>query len=135
MFLSMLGILDVVLESGLSFEHSDQVASIFFLKELSSLGPFVFIRPGDLLLNEADFSTKQSRRSDFRHLSRLSFACSHDLRNPSAAMIGILDVVLESGLPPEQSEQVRQVKDCAVHQLNLLNEILDVSKVGHDLSN
>jgi hypothetical protein len=49
-------------------------------------------------------------------------------------MIGILDVVLESGLPAEQSFQVRQVKDCAVHQLNLLNEILDVSKVGHDLS-
>jgi signal transduction histidine kinase len=46
-------------------------------------------------------------------------------------MIGILDVLLGSGLPPEQSEQVTQVKDCAVHQLSLLNEILDISKVGH----
>ncbi|GAQ91229.1 histidine kinase [Klebsormidium nitens] len=54
---------------------------------------------------------------------------SHDLRTPSAAMLGLLDMILESSLETEQADRVKQVKECALTQLNLLNDILDFSKI------
>jgi signal transduction histidine kinase len=44
-------------------------------------------------------------------------------------MLGILDIILESGLEAEQSVRLAQVKECTVGLLNLLNDILDFSKV------
>lgn len=55
-------------------------------------------------------------------------------------MLGILDIILESGLEAEQASRVAQVRECTVGLLNLLNDILDFSKVPilqsgtHDLS-
>ncbi|GAQ83899.1 Signal transduction histidine kinase [Klebsormidium nitens] len=71
------------------------------------------------------------RRAETRDAFKTKFLAtiSHDLRNPSAAMVGLLDMVLETNLSSEQSEQVKQVKECALQQLDLLNEVLDFSKI------
>ncbi|GAQ81629.1 hypothetical protein KFL_000860010, partial [Klebsormidium nitens] len=71
------------------------------------------------------------RQAEAREECKTNFLArtSHDLRTPSAAMLGLLDMILESSLDTEQAERVKQVKECALSQLNLLNDILDFSKI------
>ncbi|GAQ91845.1 histidine kinase [Klebsormidium nitens] len=66
-------------------------------------------------------------REDFK--TKFLARTSHDLRTPSAAMLGLLDVILESSLETDQADRVKQVKECALTQLKLLNDILDFSKI------
>ena len=54
---------------------------------------------------------------------------SHELRTPMNGVIGMLDVALESDLPSEQLEQLQTAQRCAYSLLNLLNDILDLSKI------
>ncbi len=54
---------------------------------------------------------------------------SHELRTPMSGVLGMLDMVLESGLEPEQRDQLLTAKNCAVSLLALLNDILDLSKI------
>ncbi|GAQ80615.1 Signal transduction histidine kinase [Klebsormidium nitens] len=71
------------------------------------------------------------RRAEMRDEFKTRFlaSMSHDLRNPSAAVLGLHDALLETGLDEEQVKQVNQAKGCVEHQLNLLNELLDLSKI------
>ena len=57
---------------------------------------------------------------------------SHELRTPLNAVIGFSDVLLErrfGGLNERQEEYVRDIRDSGRHLLELINEILDLSKV------
>ena len=54
---------------------------------------------------------------------------SHELRTPMNGIIGMLDLALESELPPEQVEQLQTAQSCAYSLLTLLNDILDLSKI------
>ncbi|GAB4415755.1 MAG: hypothetical protein OHK0021_22430 [Bryobacter sp.] len=54
---------------------------------------------------------------------------SHELRTPMNGILGMLDVVLESRLSPEQREELETAQRCAHSLLSLLNDILDLSKI------
>ncbi len=54
---------------------------------------------------------------------------SHELRTPMNGVIGMLDIVLDSKLAPELVEQIQTAQSCAHSLLNLLNDILDLSKI------
>jgi signal transduction histidine kinase len=54
---------------------------------------------------------------------------SHELRTPMNGVIGMLDVVMEKNLPPEQADELQTAQRCAYSLLALLNEILDLSKI------
>lgn len=54
---------------------------------------------------------------------------SHELRTPMNGVIGMLDVVMDSRLTPEQREQLETAERCAYALLTLLNDILDLSKI------
>ena len=54
---------------------------------------------------------------------------SHELRTPMGGILGMLDLVLDSSLDPEQREHLETAQRCAVSLLTLLNDILDLSKV------
>ena len=54
---------------------------------------------------------------------------SHELRTPMNGLLGMLDLALDSGLAPEQREQLDIAQRCAYSLLALLNDILDLSKI------
>ncbi len=54
---------------------------------------------------------------------------SHELRTPMNGILGMIDIVLDSRLTPEQREQLETAERCANSLLALLNDILDLSKI------
>jgi len=54
---------------------------------------------------------------------------SHELRTPMNGLLGMLDLVLDSHVGGEQREQVEIAQRCAYSLLDLLNDILDLSKI------
>ena len=67
-----------------------------------------------------------------RHKSEFLASMSHELRTPLNAVIGFSDVLLErmfGDLTERQEEYVRDIRDSGRHLLELINEILDLSKV------
>jgi two-component system, sensor histidine kinase len=54
---------------------------------------------------------------------------SHELRTPMSGVLGMIDIVLDSDLDSDQSEQLLTAKGCAITLLALLNDILDLSKI------
>ena len=67
-----------------------------------------------------------------QHKSEFLASMSHELRTPLNAVIGFSDVLLErmfGELNERQEEYVRDIRDSGRHLLELINEILDLSKV------
>jgi len=67
-----------------------------------------------------------------RHKSEFLASMSHELRTPLNAVIGFSDVLLEQmfgEINERQQEYVRDIRDSGRHLLELINEILDLSKV------
>jgi PAS domain S-box-containing protein len=58
---------------------------------------------------------------------------SHELRTPMNAIIGMTHLALEDGLPPRQHDYIEKANESARNLLQILNDILDVSKIeaGH----
>ncbi|MBS0445940.1 MAG: response regulator [Proteobacteria bacterium] len=54
---------------------------------------------------------------------------SHELRTPMNAIIGMTHLALEDGLPDKQRDYVEKAHDSARNLLQILNDILDVSKI------
>jgi signal transduction histidine kinase/DNA-binding response OmpR family regulator len=67
-----------------------------------------------------------------RHKTEFLASMSHELRTPLNAVIGFSDVLLDrmfGALNERQEEYVRDIRDSGHHLLELINEILDLSKI------
>jgi signal transduction histidine kinase/CheY-like chemotaxis protein len=66
------------------------------------------------------------------HKSEFLASMSHELRTPLNAVIGFSDVLLDELFGPlneRQADYVRDIRDSGRHLLELINEILDLSRV------
>ncbi len=82
--------------------------------------------------NRALLAANQQIRETTQRKSRFLANMSHDLRTPMTAILGFTDLVLlctEDTLPAQQRDNLTKVKVSADRLLNLINDILDLSKV------
>ncbi|MFT5661027.1 MAG: signal transduction histidine kinase/DNA-binding response OmpR family regulator [Sulfurimonas sp.] len=54
---------------------------------------------------------------------------SHELRAPMTAIMGLTHLVLDSDLGKQEKEYIKQIENSATNLLNIVNDILDVSKI------
>lgn len=75
-------------------------------------------------------------RASVKELSRLNTmkddliaVCSHDLRSPLHGILGFTDILLEKAyIEPEDKEGLKDVKESGLFLMDLINDILDLSK-------
>ena len=86
--------------------------------------------------NETYFNNELIHREKHNQLSLeikdkekyLSHA-SHELRAPMTAIMGLTHIVLGSDLAVQEKEYIKQIESSAANLLNIVNDILDVSKI------
>lgn len=54
---------------------------------------------------------------------------SHELRTPMNAIMGMTEIVMRRSNDPKQIEQLGKVKQASAHLLEIINDILDLSKI------
>lgn len=54
---------------------------------------------------------------------------SHELRTPMNSILGLTDVALQTDLDEEQRDYLETARDSALHLLDIINDILDISKI------
>ncbi len=54
---------------------------------------------------------------------------SHEVRTPMNGIIGMIELMLDTNLSPEQQEYARAVRSCGESLLRLLNDLLDFSRI------
>jgi two-component system sensor histidine kinase EvgS len=75
----------------------------------------------EFLANEA----QQANRSKSLFLANMS----HDIRTPMNSIIGFTDILLESINDKQNNEFLRHIKSSADYLLNIINDVLDISKI------
>jgi len=77
----------------------------------------------ELRLAKAAAESASQTKSDFLA------SMSHEIRTPMNAIIGIADLLAKTSLSPEQDKYVQIFRRAGDNLLNLVNDILDLSKV------
>jgi hypothetical protein len=79
----------------------------------------------ELALREAHEKAARATQAKNEFLSRMS----HDLRTPLNAIMGFAQVLQLDALTPEQADSVAHVLRGGRHLLQLINEVLDISRI------
>lgn len=80
-------------------------------------------------LGTARLSADRARQLQAEFLANVS----HEIRTPMNGVLGTADLLLETVDDPEMREQVETIRESAYSQLELLNQILDQSKIDSGL--
>ncbi len=85
----------------------------------------VMRRRAEIALAEARDAAEAASRAKSAFLANMS----HEIRTPMNAIIGLTHLLLRQSSEPKQLDQLRKINDAAQHLLNIINDILDLSKI------
>ena len=134
----------------LTREQVDSAVNYYLkLADLISSLSYSNLKLAKLLVDNKQLSTDLEHRVEERthelsvaneHLKELDqlksmfiAAMSHELRTPLNSIIGFTGLMLQElpgELNDEQKKQLTMVKTSAAHLLNLINDVIDISKIG-----
>ncbi|MDD2463024.1 MAG: PAS domain S-box protein, partial [Desulfobulbus sp.] len=78
---------------------------------------------------EALRSAKEEAEAATRAKSEFLANMSHEIRTPMNAIIGFAHLIKQEPLSPQQLHQLEKLADASHHLLNIINDILDLSKI------
>ena len=100
--------------------EADETAGIFvYLTDISKR------RAAEEALRGAQLGAEAANRSKSEFLSRMS----HELRTPLNAVLGFSQLLTMQPLTEQESEAVEQILKGGRHLLDLINEVLDISRI------
>jgi signal transduction histidine kinase/CheY-like chemotaxis protein len=89
------------------------------------------LRSQTLLRERAKALAKAHAEVKSAHEAKTEFLAnmSHELRTPLNGILGLTDLVIESGLPPRQADYMKDVRASGQNLLAIVNEVMDFSRI------
>lgn len=121
-------IADGRLDERVRLERSDELGEL--AGSVNEMAGRIKVARDELLSNQAELlEALKSAEAASVAKSHFLATVSHELRTPMNAIMGFNEILLDSGLTPEQREYVETVAQSARGLLDVINGVLDFSKM------